>query len=210
MSLGDELLSQILPPTGSPAVMSGTPFLAPAQTPVPAARSAFAGLPTTEKPAIAKINYSHAAMADLIITNPGITQNEIARYFGYTAAWVSRIFGSDAFQNFLAERTKEVVDPTVKQALEDRFRGMLYRSLEILEHKLEHPPGDIPDNLALRTAELASKALGFGAQKTSVAVNINMENHLESLGGRLTGLLERKRSEAGITVEAELVNDAGD
>lgn len=200
-----------VPTGGSAGAALAAPSLAPSAQPPTRPPSAFAHIPppTPDPTRITKMRYSHQAMADLIIANPTISQNALALHFGYTAAWVSRIMGSDAWQSYMAERTKELVDPAIRASIDERLKGLMLRSIEILEHKLEHPPGEIPDNLALRTGELAAKALGYGARPTAV-VNVNVEQHLEDLGGRLTGLLRREKVAAGVTVDAELVEDTGD
>lgn len=133
-------------------------------------------------------------MIDLIIANPCISQNELARHFGYTPGWVSQIISSDAFQAKMAERTKDIIDPTLKAGVEDRFRGIVFRSMEILQEKLNRPTADIPDNLALRSLELGSRALGYGGNRDTPAVSINISAHLEELGGRLTSLLRKEKT----------------
>lgn len=117
--------------------------------------------------AIAKVGYSHDAMIDLLIANPMITQRELANNFHYTEGWVSRIIRSDAFRERLASRKSEVSDPLVLQSVEQRFEALVARALEVLEGKMDAEPTAL---LALKTAELASKALGYGAK--TPAVNI--------------------------------------
>ena len=70
------------------------------------------------------------------------------------------------------------------------------RSLEILQEKLDRPAAQIPDNLALRSLELSSRALGYGTRLEQAAVQVSVENHLEILGDNLVKLLQRKRTEA--------------
>jgi transcriptional regulator with XRE-family HTH domain len=148
------------------------------------------------KGAIAKVNYSHEGMINLILANRGISQNQIASHYGYSASWVSQVMSSDAFQAKLAERAAEIEDPTLRATVEDGLKGLVARSLEILKAKLNAEPSAVPDNLALRTLELGSRALGMGARDQAINVQVNVENHLEILGGRLTSLLERKRQES--------------
>lgn len=149
------------------------------------------------KQPIAKLHYTHDAMIDLIIANPCISQNALAARFGYSPSWVSRVLASDAFQTKLAERSKEIIDPTVKQAVEEQFKGLVLRSLEILQEKLDRPASEIPDQLALRTLEISSRAAGYGGKPeappvTPVAVHL----HLENMAGNLTRLLHREKSQA--------------
>lgn len=160
-----------------------------------AARSQLA----TNKPAIAKMTYSHEAMVDIIVANPGISQNAIADMFGYTPSWISQIITSDTFQTALAKRREQLVDPLLRATLEGEFKALVARSLDILQQKLNRPALEIPDNLALRALEIGSRAAGYGAkdlnppqQTTPAEVHI----HLEQLGGGLVALLQRKKREA--------------
>lgn len=145
---------------------------------------------------ITKVSYTHDAMIDMIVADPCISQMELAARFGYTAGWVSQIIASDAFQARLAERTGDLVDPRIRATVEERFRGIVLRSLEILREKLDRPATAIPDNLALRAVELSSRALGYGAREAQPAAPpVSMHVHLETLGENLTQLLQRKKSE---------------
>lgn len=145
--------------------------------------------------AIAKMRYTHDAMVDQIIANPTISQNALAALFGYSAGWVSQVIASDAFQTRLAERSAELVDPTIRASVEEQFKGLVYRSLAILRDKLNAPSAAIPDQLALQTLSLTTRALGYGARLEQPPSQVNVSVHLESLGDNLTQLLRRKRSE---------------
>lgn len=115
---------------------------------------------TPRKNGIAKLRYSHEAMVDLIVQNPWISQNDLAAAFGYSPAWISCVLASDAFQTRLAARREEIVDPAIKATIEERFRALVIRSLEVLQTKLSQPV--VNDQVALRAAELGAKALGIG------------------------------------------------
>lgn len=154
--------------------------------------------------AIAKLRYTHESMVDLIIANPAISQNDLAAAFGYTPSWICQILASDAFKVRLAARSAELVDPIVRLSVKERFESLVLRSLEILAEKLNKPPKDIPDNLAIRTLELASRGAGYGLQ-TPVAPQStgDIHLHLEQMGSGLTMLLRKKKAEAieGVSVE---------
>lgn len=145
---------------------------------------------------IKKVHYTHDAMIDILIGHPSISQNDLAAFFGYSASWISQVLNSDAFKARLAERRGEIIDPTLTATFEEHLKGMAARSLAILEEKLNGPANLIPDNLALRTLELSTKALGYGARVESPPVQVNVYNHLEGLGDRLVTLLRTKRNEA--------------
>lgn len=152
--------------------------------------------PSGANKGVMKVSYTHDAMINLIIADPTISQNQLAAQFGYTAGWVSQIIASDAFQAQLAERTKDLVDPTIRATVEERFKALVLRSLDILREKLDKPASSIPDQLVVRSLELGSRAMGYGARETPPAAPaVNMHVHLESLGEGLTQLLRRKKGE---------------
>lgn len=119
---------------------------------------------------IARVKYTHDAMIDLIIANPMVGQGQIAQHFGYTQAWVSRVFNSDAFQARLAVRKADLVDPTILMSVEEKFRTLVNRSLDIFQEKLEATKSA---DLAMKGIEMATKALGYGARQANVAVQNN-------------------------------------
>lgn len=175
------------------------------------------GTAATGKPhggAIAKVGYSHEAMIDLIIARPGISQNAIATHFGYTPSWISQIISSDAFQSALAKRREKLVDPLIAAEVESNFKALVARSLDVLQQKLNRPADEIPDNLALRTFEIASRAAGYGAKDTAPAqgtTTVEVNVHLEQLGGGLVALLQRKKREAeAITLQPSQYSTGGD
>jgi NADPH:quinone reductase-like Zn-dependent oxidoreductase len=120
--------------------------------------------------AVARVNYTHDAMIDLIIANPAITQNELARHFGYSVPWLSRIRNSDAFLARLAERKKDIVDPGVIASVEEKLRNIVDKSAEIILNKLETTQSA---DLAFKALELGGKLAGYGARQTGPVVNNN-------------------------------------
>lgn len=146
-----------------------------------------------EDQAIAKISYTHDGMIDMLVANPMISQGELAARFGYSPSWICQIIASDAFQSRLAARREEIIDPIIKASMEERFKALVIRSVQILQEKLSLPTHQIPDNLVLKTAELASKALGFGA-RIDPPPPVPAYDRLEQLGDRLVNLLDTRRS----------------
>jgi len=116
-----------------------------------------------------KLNYTHEDCIDAILANPSITQNELARRYGYTAAWISLIINSDAFQAALAKRRDEVISPELRATVEERFRALITESQRVLHEKLLQP--GCPPNLALGVLGTASKALGYGAREQTLNIN---------------------------------------
>lgn len=146
------------------------------------------------EPGIQKLRYSHEAMIEMIVAEPSIKQNELARRFGKTASWISTIINSDAFQVKLHERMGEVWGE-LTVSMQDQMRGLMARSMEILREKLDHHSSAVPDQLALRTVELTSRALGYGARSDGPAVVVNVTQKLDDNAGQLVDLLRRKRAQ---------------
>lgn len=124
----------------------------------------------TTTTAVQKVSYTHDAMIDQIIANPEVSGRQLAEHFGYTEGWVSRVVRSDAFRERLAARKAEVVDPLILESVDSRFELLLKRSLEVLQEKLK-PEAAPSADLALKTADLGARALGYGAKQAGVQIN---------------------------------------
>lgn len=148
---------------------------------------------------VAKVNYSHKDMIDFIIANPGITQRDLAKRYGYTEGWISNVMASDAWQSALAARRAEICDPVLVATVEERFRGVTLLSLERLKQKLEAP--QVSDQVVLRAVELGAKALGVGGNAPPAPP---AGDHLAQLAARLIDLQSRVRRDIqGVTLDAE-------
>lgn len=122
---------------------------------------------------IARVKYSHDAMIDLILSNPMLSQGDIAKAFGYTQAWVSRVMNSDAFLARMAERKTELVDPTIAATIDEKLRAVASRSLDVVLEKLSLPTNAVDGRFALDAAMGVSKALGYGAREKNLNVQQN-------------------------------------
>lgn len=146
----------------------------------------------------AKVRYTHDAMIDIIIANPAISQGELSTTFGYSQGWVSIVVNSDAFKARLEQRKEELVDPTLRLTLNERFKALVTRSLDVLQEKLSRDPAQVPDNLALRAVELGSKALGLGGHAPPPPPPID---HLSTLAERLLALQGKARTRPSEVLE---------
>lgn len=128
---------------------------------------------------IQRVSYTHDAMIDLVLSNPVISQNEIAEHFGYSVSWVSIIFNSDAFQARLADRKTEIIDPLVRGQVEEAIKGLVSRSVSILREKLDSP--NTSTDLALEVFKASTRAAGYGARSGTVNVNVSGAGSLVSI-----------------------------
>ena len=120
--------------------------------------------------AVARVNYTHDAMIDLIIARPDISQNELAKHFGYSVGWVSRVRNSDAFLARLAERKGDIVDPALVLSVEEKLRAVVDKSAEIILEKLQTTQSA---DMAFKALDVAGKLAGYGARNTGPVVQNN-------------------------------------
>jgi hypothetical protein len=105
------------------------------------------------KPTLAKVRYTHDAIIDRIVSCPAISQNELSKEFGFSVAWMSIVINSDAFQERLAERKAELIDPIIKATAEEKAYAAASRALDRIIDRL-----DSPIHGAIKTQDLVSIA----------------------------------------------------
>jgi len=126
---------------------------------------------------IAKVRYTHDAMIDLMIAEPTVKQNTLAAIFDRSPTWISQIINSDVFRARLAERKGEIVDPVLTATIQERLAAVAGESLNRILEKLAGPVTQ-SDDFLVKTAKLATDAMGYGArpqgQTTNVAVVVQV------------------------------------
>ena len=112
---------------------------------------------------VKKVSITHDAIIDFVITQPQSTYREIAQAFGYSPEGIGVICRSDSFKARLEVRKEELVDPIIKQNVEERLTGLAHASIDILQRKLA--TSDNP-NLALKALDITTKmaAAQYGAR----------------------------------------------
>jgi CRISPR/Cas system-associated protein Csm6 len=110
-----------------------------------------------ERPNV-RLTFTHDAMIDLIIQEPTVTSAELAEIFGFSPSWICRIVAADSFKARLEQRRSKLVDPILARSLNDRFRSVAVRSMEVLEQRLQGE--DASTQLAVEALEVATKGLG--------------------------------------------------
>lgn len=108
---------------------------------------------------------THDAVIDFVITNPAATYREIAGAFGYTPEGIGIICRSDAFKARYEARKDALVDPIIRQSVEERLQGLAHASIDILQRKLA--TSDDP-KLALAALDASTKAAQYGARGGAV------------------------------------------
>lgn len=122
---------------------------------------------------IKDVRWHHDHVIDFMIVNPTVSQGQIARQFKFSEGWVSLMVNSDAFQARLAERKAELVDPLIVASVDLRLKAVAQVSLDKMLEKLAGPLGTT-DEFLLKSAELATKALGYGARQAGSGGSVNV------------------------------------
>lgn len=142
-------------------------------------------VPQSRRVQVARVRYTHEDCIDRMLAEPGISQNELAGLYGYSPAWISVVINSDVFQARLAARRAELVDPVLQATINDRFRALTVRSLEVLQEKLAKPADMVSDKFALEAAALGARSLGVGVMTPA---GPSATDHLAQLANRLIDL----------------------
>lgn len=101
---------------------------------------------------IASINYSHEAIADLMITNPQMTQNEIAATLGLTAVWLSQVINSTLFRDYYANRRKGF-EGELNDAVKARTLQLTLSALDKLADVLDKPAEELDDRVVVDSVD---------------------------------------------------------
>lgn len=162
------------------------------------------GLPRTSGLKMQRLSYSHMAMAEVMMANPTITNNQLAAMFDRSPTWISVVKSSDAFKTFYARRYAELADPELTASIKDRFQAMTEQGLRVLQEKLNKPAAEVSDNLALRAVELGAKALAVGGNAPPPPPP-SAEQYLPELTERLLRLGANVRRQ--VAVDANIVGE---
>jgi hypothetical protein len=112
---------------------------------------------------VKKVGITHDAIIDFVISQPQSTYREIAAQFQYTPEGIGVICRSDSFKARLEVRKEALVDPIIKQTVEERLTGLAHASIDILQRKLA--TSDDP-GLALKALDVTTRmaAAQYGAR----------------------------------------------
>ena len=125
--------------------------------------------------AILRVNPVHRQLADWLIAHGGIKKGwatRAAEHFGYTRAWLSVIYHSDAFQDYYSKLADEHAS-ALAVGLADKVNGLAGQAIDELADRLETQGATLPVSQVIEIAELALKRTALGQQSSpSVQVNV--------------------------------------
>ena len=172
-----------------------------------------APFPSTTKPHIKTLSFSHEAIIRWMLANPGGKLKDCAEHFGYRQAWLSVIVHSDVFQARYCELS-ENADSLVINDIPAKMRGAASLALDGLAAQVELAVNDGSAGhrgFLKESADMLLTRLGYG-QKGGAAVSVNVPPGAEvgvtvsapSLQRARERLLQ-SRADSATVVEGELV-----
>jgi len=130
-----------------------------------------------------RVKYRWDAIIDVMLSNPTLSQNEIAEMLGYTPAYLSTLKKTDGFQVRYYTRRRQM-----SESIQDRVQMLMMLQIEkaseaILDGIEAIGEEDGPTHeFALSAQDKALRGLGFGPSSgpSSISVNTNVSTSLPS------------------------------
>lgn len=148
--------------------------------------------------------YTPDAMVDLMVSHPYYTPQQFSEHFGRKKHWFYSVLASESFQIRLAARKDEIADPALTASLDERFKALTMKSLDVLHNKLDSK--EVGDMLVTKAAEIGVKALGMG-QVIAPPPAATAPATIDDLAARLTAALEKQRRNSNLHPDNAQVQD---
>lgn len=151
------------------------------------------------------------SVLELMILHPEYSEDDLAKIFGVTLAWMTQLIRTDLFQVKLAER-REDVTKRGEAAIAEMLTGITTRSLEML--KLVFDSGQVTPKFALDVSDKFLRRMGYGQRKdsrspaTQVTVNVGLapaDVINEAREAAIKARLTHKTRDESLFIEGEAV-----
>lgn len=125
---------------------------------------------------IKKIAPWHERLVDYMLLNPHAKMDDLAKEFKVTPQWVSGLLRTDAFKAYYHKRM-ETHQQAITDAVINRTASVANKALDKVAEKLEEK--NLPLSELRSTAEMAIRALGYGAPRggQALGVQVNVNQH---------------------------------
>jgi predicted transcriptional regulator len=159
---------------------------------------------------VEEVAVKHEQIADYMLMNRGTTQKEVAKHFGVTPVWISRVVNTDLFKDYFRERHEEIKE-AVKREIVGKAGGVVNKALTALGQKIEQQGSMMKTRELLDTVETVGNVVGIGGnharngggQQPAVVVQVGGVDK-----GMLAEARERMHRQREGVEEAELVDSA--
>jgi hypothetical protein len=113
---------------------------------------------------IKKVSWWHQSLVDWMLANPDKNQNDCAAHFTVTPSYLSVVLNSDAFKDYFNARRAEHNEEVSKSVIE-RVEELAGTALDVLNARIAAERETVGLSVVTDAAEMALKAMGFGAAK---------------------------------------------
>lgn len=134
-----------------------------------------AGAPTGPRaPPPPRANLYHFdAIIDVLLVEPGITMQELAKRIQRGAVWVSMVIKSDAFAEHYAKR-RAVLNETLLDAVRSKLADVAVEAAGQLSKTLKENPYSLSADQKLSILDKTTGRLGFGQPQQAPTVGVNV------------------------------------
>jgi hypothetical protein len=149
---------------------------------------------------VKSLTIRHEAIMDYLMVNPTVQLGVVAAHFKVSAAWLSVIVHSDAFQSKLREKSDEMFGATVIP-LREKILGLAHVGVEKLGVALENASPVSDKQFIADTTDSILKNLGYSPKSApSDSGNVNVQNNFISVGSdALASAREKMQNPTGRT-----------
>lgn len=149
----------------------------------------------------------YAAIADLRITKPGITNVDIAQILGKHEQTVGAIIRTDMYREYEAQRRAHWLENT-ENIIRNKLVSVTSMALDGLAARLERQKDQVPLEAGKDIAAMGLEALGFGPKPVApVSVNVN-QNNVQIPNAVSPAALEEARATLRQVESAKLKSDS--
>lgn len=111
---------------------------------------------------VKRMRYWHEYVIDLMLTNPQLTQGQIAAMLNRSEAWLSRIVNSDMFRAQYEAR-RFALNAEVDVSITEKLQSLADIALDQMTERVVQQGNSLPMGVLQETCALALKSLGYGA-----------------------------------------------
>ena len=123
---------------------------------------------------IKKISPWMERLADLLIANPELSQNEIAEKMGRSPTWLSIVKNSDTFQDYWRERSNAHSE-MMSMGIKAKAFAATERALDALNIQLELGAETMQTSTLLEVIDITQKRFGYGPEaQNAPQINFNL------------------------------------
>ena len=131
-----------------------------------------------------RLQRTHRAICDFMLTNPTAHYKDIAKAMGMSALTVSTLVHNDAFQQYMEQRQLSIIDPVIRANYTLCAENLFKAAAEVLHRELLEKPSFAK---AIQIAKVTGHARGMVERQipvTQTNIQVNFAGELEAARAR--------------------------